>query len=66
MSYPRDCSGCAVGAHHRHNPDEGVMPGLIGGFYCNCTGDCADRFAAALERTRGLFVSGDTTGEQQQ
>lgn len=43
MSLARDCSACVTGAHTRHNASEGLTEGLIGGTYCDCTGDCAER-----------------------
>jgi hypothetical protein len=45
-----------VGAHDRHDPNEGRTDGLIGGYYCGCTGDCAARFAVALDQLRGRLT----------
>lgn len=49
MSFPADCLSCVAGKHEGHNSKEGTRPGLIGGTVCNCTGDCAERAAAAWE-----------------
>lgn len=40
MSYPSLCVGCAMGDHARHVRAHGIRPGLIGGTYCPCAGDC--------------------------
>lgn len=46
MSVVRDCSGCAAGNHPAHREHEG-LDGVLGGVSCPCTGDCAERAAAA-------------------
>lgn len=43
MSLPSLCFPCSVGDHDKHNRDHGIRPGLIGGTYCPCEGNCADR-----------------------
>ena len=53
MSISVDCSGCMRGEHDRHNRYHGTRPGLIGGAYCGCKGDCAERFAEAGRRFWG-------------
>jgi hypothetical protein len=41
MSFPHECPACYRGDHDRHNRGHGLTPGLIGGTYCPCTGECA-------------------------
>lgn len=48
MSRALDCPACMTGDHEGHNRDWNIKPGLIGGEYCDCTGDCAERSAAAF------------------
>lgn len=55
MSRPADCPSCAMGSHDRHDRAHGLRPGLIGGTYCDCTGDCAERFKAKGERFAQLW-----------
>lgn len=43
MSLASDCPGCCVGDHDKHDADYGIVPGLIGGTYCDCKGDCGER-----------------------
>jgi len=47
MSVHVDRPACTSGDHDRHNPEWGIRPGLIGGQYCACSGDCAERADAA-------------------
>ena len=49
MSLEMDCSSCMRGKHEQHNRSEGLRPGLLGGTYCGCSGDCAERFDRAAE-----------------
>lgn len=53
MSLEMDCSSCMRGKHEQHNRSEGLRPGLLGGTYCGCSGDCAERFDRAAERFMG-------------
>jgi hypothetical protein len=46
VSVAAPCGSCLMGDHSRHDRDYGIREGLIGGAYCACTGDCAERFAA--------------------
>lgn len=46
MSRAQECGGCMSGNHDQHDRDHGLRVGVIGGTYCDCTGDCAARFAA--------------------
>ena len=48
MSYPEDCYGCRKGIHAQHDPDWGLIPGIIGGAVCPCKGDCAERRAMRM------------------
>jgi hypothetical protein len=43
MARADDCGPCRWGNHDQHDRDHGILPGLIGGTYCACTGDCAQR-----------------------
>lgn len=49
MSIAADCYACAAGNHTRHDRDWNLRPGLIGGAFCDCPGDCAERSAAAFQ-----------------
>lgn len=51
MAVASDCGPCAWGNHTHHDRDHGTIPGLLGGTYCACTGDCATR---AAERTHAM------------
>jgi hypothetical protein len=42
VSYPSLCGGCFSGNHSDHDRDHGIQPGLIGGTYCPCEGDCGE------------------------
>jgi hypothetical protein len=53
MAALRDCPGCAWGDHEKHDPQHGVIPGLIGGSVCVCSGDCPER----LEREREAWLA---------
>lgn len=46
MTYSQDCYACLKGNHDRHDPDFDRIPGVGGGFGCDCSGDCADRIKA--------------------
>lgn len=48
MALISDCPACLVGYHGDHDPTYGCKPGLIGGMYCACTGDCLPRFTARV------------------
>lgn len=50
MSARLACAGCVLGNHDEHDPSWGLRPGLIGGWYCACTGDCKERFDAMAVR----------------
>lgn len=50
MSIQMLCNGCALGDHTKHDPAHGLRPGLIGGSYCACTGDCAAKFEAMAQK----------------
>lgn len=43
MSVQGDCGGCMAGDHTQHDTNWGITPGLIGGTYCGCPGDCEER-----------------------
>lgn len=43
MSIASDCGPCLNGDHAHHDRDHGIREGVIGGTYCACTGDCAER-----------------------
>lgn len=43
MSFAADCAGCIAGDHTTHDPEHGLVPGVIGGTRCDCSGDCSDR-----------------------
>ncbi len=49
MSIAADCPSCMTGNHGGHVRDWNIIQGIIGGSYCPCTGDCAERAAAAFE-----------------
>jgi hypothetical protein len=51
-----DCPGCQWGEHEKHDPKHGVIPGLIGGTVCACSGDCAERFERAREEWLAKWV----------
>lgn len=55
MSIHRDCGGCMAGDHERHDGRHSGPSGLIGGTYCGCTGDCAERFAAFRDQFARMF-----------
>lgn len=40
MSYPSLCTACYLGDHDKHDGKHRGLPGLIGGTYCPCPGDC--------------------------
>lgn len=53
MSWRVTCPACVTGNHAEHVRDVNIRPGLIGGSWCDCTGDpeCSERaqaFAARL------------------
>lgn len=61
MSRAQDCSGCLWGDHERHDPQHGIVEGLLGGEYCACTGDCAERAQVRAESVSawvGTLLSG--------
>lgn len=41
------------GDHSKHDGSHRGLPGVLGGYYCGCQGDCAERHAAAMERIFG-------------
>lgn len=44
MAYYGDCIACQHGQHGSHIEVPGPVPeGMIGGWICPCTGDCAER-----------------------
>lgn len=53
MSIASDCYGCVMGEHEKHHRDWNITPGLIGGAYCGCEGDCAKRSKEAFDRWWG-------------
>lgn len=57
MSYPADCPACIAGDHNGHDAAHGTRKGLIGGNYCACTGDCAERAAAAFAKAFPVTAS---------
>lgn len=38
-----------MGDHRKHNRDFGIIPDVIGGQYCGCTGDCAEESKKEFE-----------------
>lgn len=48
MSLESDCPSCMAGNHEGHVEPWDIHEGLIGGSYCACAGDCADRSRAAF------------------
>lgn len=40
MSIASTCPACMAGNHEGHDRAFGLKPGLIGGEYCACSGDC--------------------------
>jgi hypothetical protein len=48
MSRAALCGGCLMGDHKRHERDRNIHPGVIGGEYCDCPGDCAEVFWARV------------------
>lgn len=62
MSYPVDCPGCTMGKHERHNPSHGTIPGVIGGTWCDCPGDCAQRADANAEAFLRAIFGPDSRG----
>lgn len=50
MSIRVDCPACMSGNHEGHVQDWGLRPGLIGGSYCGCRGDCKERAEQAYKR----------------
>lgn len=59
MSVAAPCGSCLMGDHSRHDRDHGIREGLIGGSYCACTGDCAERFAADAAAFRAKYPMPD-------
>lgn len=55
MSRAADCGSCLSGDHSGHVRDWNITPGLIGGEYCACTGDCAERAKAMFDKWRALI-----------
>lgn len=61
MSLANDCTPCAVGNHAQHERDHGIKPGVIGGTYCACSGDCADRARALASQLFNPLGSKEST-----
>ena len=57
MSVQSDCPSCANGVHDNHDVDHGITPGLIGGTYCGCIGDCPERFEITKRAIVDVFAS---------
>ena len=55
MSVASRCGSCLMGDHDGHVYEFGLIPGLIGGAYCACGGDCASEFVAEAERFNAMF-----------
>lgn len=55
MSLQADCPSCVTGDHDGHDANWGITPGLIGGSYCGCEGDCAERVKAREEDFQKWF-----------
>lgn len=56
MSRQADCPSCLTGTHDDHDPKWNIREGLIGGNYCGCTGDCAERAKAAFDSVWDAIV----------
>ena len=53
------------GEHDRHDAGWGLRPGLIGGYRCDCPGDCAEKFARMAEELhRTIFAPPARGGDQ--
>lgn len=45
MTMIHDCIPCQHGDHSGHIDTPGTVPkGMLGGWQCPCTGDCAERY----------------------
>lgn len=63
MSRASECNACIWGNHAEHVRDWNITPGVIGGEYCPCLGECettpeAER-AAAERLLRAIFGDGE-------
>jgi len=61
MSIASNCGSCMAGDHTRHDRDHGIREGVIGGTYCDCSGDCAERAEARGEELRALLTAPEAT-----
>lgn len=53
MSLSQQCPACIEGDHSGHESNfNGHQPGLIGGVYCDCKGDCTTAFTETVELPR--------------
>jgi hypothetical protein len=57
MAVITDCPPCFWGNHEHHSRDHGTgtRPGVIGGAYCACKGDCAERAVKAYQQLIGRY-----------
>ena len=42
MAIAKDCTACWNGNHEEHDANHGIKPGVIGGTYCDCKGECVE------------------------
>lgn len=52
-----DCIACQYGQHDGHIDVPGPVPeGVMGGWQCNCAGDCAERNGPRIERENAAII----------
>jgi hypothetical protein len=53
-----------TGIHEGHDPRWNIRAGLIGGNYCGCAGDCAERAKAAFDKAWSVVYPPTTDAEE--